>query len=219
MAKKLKDLRVDEVSAVDKAANGKRFLILKRHAEGRAPVEKVIKHEGSKWNIYSEKGKRLGSYDTEEAAVKRLRQIEWFKSHPVKKKADGDTEQHQPQQQQETNNGGFEMTVEEIQKAVEQTIEAGLSPIVKRLDALEAAQASEETEPQEPVEKSEEAEGEPLTVEAVTKSVQEAVAEAIKPLQDRLEVVETAAGKRSSGEPEGATPSRPSRPPSPRAPS
>ena len=44
------------------------------------PVNETIRHEGSKWNIYSKDGsKRLGSYDTEEAAKKRLRQIEYFK--------------------------------------------------------------------------------------------------------------------------------------------
>jgi hypothetical protein len=43
-------------------------------------IEETIRHEGSKWNIYSKDGsKRLGSYDTEQAAKKRLRQIEYFK--------------------------------------------------------------------------------------------------------------------------------------------
>jgi hypothetical protein len=44
------------------------------------PINETIRHEGEKWNIYSKDGsKRLGSYDTETAAKKRLRQIEYFK--------------------------------------------------------------------------------------------------------------------------------------------
>lgn len=40
------------------------------------------------WAIFSEKGKHLGKYKTKQQAVKRLRQIEWFKHH--KKKASSD---------------------------------------------------------------------------------------------------------------------------------
>jgi len=39
----------------------------------------VIRHEKDKWNVYSKKGKRLGSYATKAEAEKRLRQIEYFK--------------------------------------------------------------------------------------------------------------------------------------------
>ena len=43
-------------------------------------AEKEIRHEGDKWVVYSEDGtKKLGEYDTEEEAKKRLRQIEYFK--------------------------------------------------------------------------------------------------------------------------------------------
>ena len=43
-------------------------------------VEKVIHHEGSKWILYSHDGsKKLGEFDTEEAALKRERQINYFK--------------------------------------------------------------------------------------------------------------------------------------------
>lgn len=38
-----------------------------------------VRHEGGKWNVYSRKGKRLGSYKTKGEADKRLRQIEFFK--------------------------------------------------------------------------------------------------------------------------------------------
>ena len=38
-----------------------------------------IRHEDGKWNVYSKKGKRLGSYPSKAKAQKRLRQIEFFK--------------------------------------------------------------------------------------------------------------------------------------------
>ena len=34
-----------------------------------------------KWRVLSQKGKSLGTYDTKEEAVKRLRQVEYFKHH------------------------------------------------------------------------------------------------------------------------------------------
>lgn len=41
--------------------------------------DKVIKHEGDKWVLYSHSGKRLGSFDSEAAAKKREREINFFK--------------------------------------------------------------------------------------------------------------------------------------------
>lgn len=43
-------------------------------------TERIIKHEGSKWVLYSSKGKVLGEFDSEEAAKKREKQITWFKN-------------------------------------------------------------------------------------------------------------------------------------------
>ncbi len=48
-------------------------------------IQKYIRHEDGKWNVYSEAGKRMGSYDTEDEAKHRLKQIEWFKYHPDQK--------------------------------------------------------------------------------------------------------------------------------------
>src|ERR1035441_6059216 len=49
----------------------------------------VIKREpGGKWSVRSMKGKSLGKYDTKEEAVQRLRQVEYFKKHKDKAKAD-----------------------------------------------------------------------------------------------------------------------------------
>jgi hypothetical protein len=43
---------------------------------------------GGKWRVFSQKGKNLGTYDTKEEALKRLRQVEYFKSHKDKSHAD-----------------------------------------------------------------------------------------------------------------------------------
>jgi len=53
--------------------------------ESLVKVSYIRKRKG-KWVILSEKGKVLGSYKTKPEAVKRLKQIEWFKSHPKKTK-------------------------------------------------------------------------------------------------------------------------------------
>jgi hypothetical protein len=45
-----------------------------------AVYENTIRHEGSKWCVYSEGGKKLGEYDTKAEAEKRLRQIEYYKN-------------------------------------------------------------------------------------------------------------------------------------------
>lgn len=42
----------------------------------------MIRRVGKNYNIYSEKsGRRLGSYRSKAAAVKRLREIEYWKRH------------------------------------------------------------------------------------------------------------------------------------------
>lgn len=43
-------------------------------------IARVVK-KGSKWCVLSEKGKSLGCYPTKAKAVRRLRQVEWFKHH------------------------------------------------------------------------------------------------------------------------------------------
>ena len=42
-------------------------------------LSETIRKNGSKWTIFSKKGRKLGTYDTKRAAKKRLRQIEIFK--------------------------------------------------------------------------------------------------------------------------------------------
>jgi|ERR1700722_3207067 len=46
----------------------------------------VRKLPNGKWTVKSLNGKNLGEYDSKEEAVKRLRQIEYFKHHPKKRK-------------------------------------------------------------------------------------------------------------------------------------
>lgn len=43
-------------------------------------VANTIRHEGDKWCVYSEGGKKLGEYDSKAEAEKRLRQIEYYKN-------------------------------------------------------------------------------------------------------------------------------------------
>ena len=43
-------------------------------------VDEVVRKEGEKYVVRSHKGKNLGKYDTQAAAKKRLRQVEYFKS-------------------------------------------------------------------------------------------------------------------------------------------
>ena len=45
----------------------------------------MIVKEGKKYQVKSENSqKKLGTYNSRMEALKRLRQIEWFKSHPKK---------------------------------------------------------------------------------------------------------------------------------------
>lgn len=44
-------------------------------------LSETIHKTGDEYTILSKKGKKLGSYKSKEAAVKRLKQIEWFKRH------------------------------------------------------------------------------------------------------------------------------------------
>lgn len=57
---------------------------------GRVKVAVVKQLPGGQWTVESLKGKPLGEYKTKGEAVKRLRQIEYFKKHKKKKKASKD---------------------------------------------------------------------------------------------------------------------------------
>jgi hypothetical protein len=44
-------------------------------------LKETIVKQGDEYAIMSKKGKRLGKYKSHGAALKRLKQIEWFKRH------------------------------------------------------------------------------------------------------------------------------------------
>lgn len=52
-------------------------------AEHEEPADRMdfIRHEKGKWNVYSHKGRLLGSHPTHEEALKQLRAVEYFKHH------------------------------------------------------------------------------------------------------------------------------------------
>jgi hypothetical protein len=56
----------------------KEFILENKH---KKILSETIRKTGDEYTIYSEKGKKLGKYDSKNAAVKRLKQIEWFKRH------------------------------------------------------------------------------------------------------------------------------------------
>jgi len=53
---------------------------LRRIQPLRETMEKVIRHEGAKWCVYSEAGRPFGCYDTKAKAEERLAQMEMFKA-------------------------------------------------------------------------------------------------------------------------------------------
>ena len=50
---------------------------------GPDETEAIIRKEGEKWVLFTHDGKKkLGTFDSKKEAVKRLREVEYFKSHP-----------------------------------------------------------------------------------------------------------------------------------------
>jgi hypothetical protein len=56
--------------------------------QGLVKLARIRKLPGGKYRVLSEKGKNLGTSDTKGEAVKRLRQVEWFKHHDKNKAED-----------------------------------------------------------------------------------------------------------------------------------
>lgn len=163
---------VAEVSAVDKAANGKKFLILKANqpdtpADGRPSL------------------------------------VGWVLQ--ALKKTAGNAG---PQREVD------EMTADEIKKAIAEGAAEALAPMNERIEKLEAALQPASTEPAaaegaaEQVAKSDEpaaptAETAP-GAEAIAKMVTDGIAEALRPLGERIEKLESVQGERQSAQDEGA---------------
>ena len=174
MAKsRLTMLDVDEVSAVDKAANGKRFLILKG-------ADAPTKTEAALPGVVAKDSKPGG--------------LSWIRE-ALRKAAglSGPTTEVD------------EMTAEEIKKAVGEAMDEVLVPIQKRLEALEAAAAQEPpAATQKEVSKGADEDDPAVTAEVVTKALQDALATALAPIQQRISVLESVAGQRQSGIPPAA---------------
>ncbi len=195
---------VDEISVVDKGANGKKFLILKT----AAPVEKTIKHEGEKWVLYSKDGtKKLGSYDTEKEATDRLAEIEGFKEEKVAKSTLVGW-LIQTLRKTAGNSGPTteveDMTADEIKKAIAEGAAEALAPFDERIKALEAREPAPATEGEPapaPVAKKEGEDTAPAapSAEDIQKMVSAGVAEALKPLDERIQKLEDVQGERQSG--------------------
>ena len=161
MARRLTKLQVDEVSVVDKAANNKRFLILKQ-ADHESPADsESVRKTG--WPSLFGRGRR------ETAGT----------PGPI--------------------DGGIEMTPEDIRKSVAEAGDVLLDPVMKRLDTVEAfiakAQLSEPPTEDPDADEDPECEDDAFIAKAIT----DAVAKAMEPLAQRLEVIESAAGVRKSG--------------------
>src|ERR1700733_3148615 len=52
----------------------------------------IKKLPGGKWQVLSHKGKSLGTYNTKDEAVTRLRQVEYFKKHDQNKGSDSSSQ-------------------------------------------------------------------------------------------------------------------------------
>lgn len=175
MAKRLTKLRVDEVSVVDKAANGKRFLILKRAEEAPIPAEDATDGGVRGWvkgaiqKAAGISGPDTGGTDmTAEEIKKAVQEAAEEVLAPILERVDK-----------------LEAALEEEEP------EGDPVDVAKGEEAAAAGEAGEEPAPE-------------LTGEAVAKIVVDAVAAAVDPIVKRLETVEGAAGVRQSGTPESA---------------
>jgi hypothetical protein len=99
------------------------------------------------------------------------------------------------------NDGGTDMTPEDVKKAVAEAAGPILGPLYERLEELEAIVTKAQTEDAEPaaVETANDGTTEGLGPDAVRKMVADTVAEVVGPIVSRLEVVEAASGRRQSG--------------------
>lgn len=143
MSTRLTNIKIEECSLVDRPANAEILDGVKVPRAvvalwKRESIEKIIREERGKWHVYSEDGgKHLGGpYDSKEEAVRRLRQIEWFKQH----KSEGD-EGREPGVLK-----GEPMTLEEIEKrqdaleAENKQLKADNDALKSEVQTLKAAQ-------------------------------------------------------------------------------
>ncbi len=167
-------LRVDEVSTVDKAANGKKFLILKRADPEPTPRETVAKASILGWVAAALKKAAGNSGPTTE--------VDEMTAEEIKKAiADGAAEALAPMD-------------ERIKK-----LEASLAAPAAAAEGGEGGTQVTKAEGSQVADGTTTTLTEAtLSAEQITKMVTDGVAAAIKPLADRIEKIEDASGERQS---------------------
>lgn len=173
----LHSVDVAELSVVDKAANGKRFLILKRAGGYPHDQQDPSTPDGAKPSLVSRVLHAIG-------------------------KAAGDSG---PTTEVE------DMTAEEITKAIADGAAEALAPMNERITKLEESLAAEPAEGNAPDPEPVAKQDDPTTPaipspEDIQKMVTTGVAEALKPLEERITKMEEARGERQSDLDEGAHP-------------
>lgn len=216
MAKRLTKLMVDEVSAVDKGANNKRFLILK--AGGDLRLEKD-EGDGMYYVLGPQGGKRSKGYKKKGEAAEELKRLIGDVGKRAAEEEDGGglkdwvREAFKKVAGGGTKDGGQDMKPDEIKKAIQEGLTEGMAPFEARLAALEAGKvekaegdgAEEGEGEEEPVEKVKEDDGDELTMEQFQEVVKGAVKDAMAPVEKRIEKLESVKGVRKSQDPETAS--------------
>lgn len=86
----------------------------------------IRKLPNGKWTVKSMKGKNLGEYDTKELAVKRLRQIEFFKNHTKKTRKKKAEEVSYSSIMRKLNKEDNAAAMEKFQKEFKKSFDAGI---------------------------------------------------------------------------------------------
>ena len=144
MAKRLTRLQVDEVSVVDKAANGKRFLILKRARE--ALSKKAAGRSGPTTEVdemTAEEIKKAITDGAADALAPILERIERLERALTAKDDEAPDPVEKADDQADDQPTG--PTAEEIGKMVTDGVTAAVKPLADRIDKIESAQGTRQS--------------------------------------------------------------------------
>jgi len=144
MAKRLTRLQVDEVSVVDQAANGKRFLILKRARE--ALSKKAAGRSGPTTEVdemTAEEIKKAITDGAADALAPILERIERLERALTAKDDEAPDPVTKADDQAEDQPAG--PTAEEIGKMVTDGVTAAVKPLADRIDKIESAQGTRQS--------------------------------------------------------------------------
>jgi hypothetical protein len=86
----------------------------------------IVKLPSGRWGVRSEKGKNLGEYDTKELAVKRLKQVEWFKFHKPKHKKKASKEESYSSVMRDLNKADDKDAMKRFQTAFKEAFDDAL---------------------------------------------------------------------------------------------